>query len=146
MELKEVVMADLLRHINDLTQSPYMHILFWFIVADILLGYFKAFKTKKFDSRTGTMGILRHILVFSVMTLAGTYLRYFGLIHVSIGLCSFFILNYVGSLMESWETAGLPFPEYLKPYINQLKKDQQSKLVNTLKVYKIEVISKDENN
>lgn len=142
--LRPVLFEELMKHASDLSRSPYMHILFWVIVADVFLGYFKAFKTRKFDSRTGTMGMLRHILVFAVMTLAGTYLRYFGQLNISVGLCSFFILNYVGSLMESWETAGLPFPDWLRPYINQLKKDADRRVVKTLQVDKIEVTEKDQ--
>ena len=30
--------------------------------------------------------------------------------------------------MENWEALGLPFPEALKPYINQMRRNQENKI------------------
>ena len=30
--------------------------------------------------------------------------------------------------MENWEALGLPFPEAMKPYINQMRKNQENKI------------------
>ena len=46
-------------------------------------------------------------------------------------------------MIENWEMIGLAFPEFLKPYINQIKKDNARKigqlLVNIDQKDKIEV-------
>ena len=30
--------------------------------------------------------------------------------------------------MENWEALGLPFPEAMKPYINQMRRNQENKI------------------
>ena len=30
--------------------------------------------------------------------------------------------------MENWEALGLPFPEAMRPYINQMRKNQENKI------------------
>lgn len=115
-------------HLQALTKSPYIQILFWIIMFDILSGYIKAFKLKTFDSKTSTNGLLRHILVFSVVTFTALYARALGHREIGITTCLFFMMSYVGSLLENWEALGLPFPEALKPYINQMRKQQEKKI------------------
>lgn len=115
-------------HLQALTKSPYIQILFWIIMFDIMSGYIKAFKLKTFDSKTSTNGLLRHILVFSVVTFTALYARALGHREIGITTCLFFMMSYVGSLLENWEALGLPFPEALKPYINQMRKQQENKI------------------
>jgi hypothetical protein len=91
-------------------------------------GYMKAFKLKRFDSKTSTNGLLRHILVFLVVTFTALYARALGHREVGITTCLFFTMSYVGSLLENWEALGLPFPDSLKPYINQMRKQQEKKI------------------
>ena len=115
-------------HLQALTKSPYIQILFWIIMFDIMSGYIKAFKLKTFDSKTSTNGLLRHILVFSVVTFTALYARALGHREIGITTCLFFMMSYVGSLLENWEALGLPFPEALKPYINQMRNQQEKKI------------------
>lgn len=115
-------------HLEALTKSPYIQILFWIIIFDIMSGYIKAFKLKTFDSKTSTNGLLRHVLVFLVVTFTALYARALGHREVGITTCLFFTMSYVGSLLENWEALGLPFPEPLKPYINQMRKQQEKKI------------------
>ncbi|WP_423984028.1 phage holin family protein [Granulicatella adiacens] len=115
-------------HLHALTKSPYIQILFWLIMFDIMSGYIKAFKLKQFDSKTSTNGLLRHILVFSVVTFTALYARALGHREIGITTCLFFTMSYVGSLLENWEALGLPFPDALKPYINQMRKQQEKKI------------------
>ena len=52
--------------------------------------------------------------------------------------------------MENWEALGLPFPDAMKPYINQIKKDNARKLgqllVNVDQKDKIEIEVKEKDN
>ena len=117
----------LVDHLQSLFKSPYIQILFWIVCFDIISGYIKAFKLKKFDSKTSTNGLLRHFLVMLVVMIVALYARALNHREIGITTCLFFIMSYVGSLMENWEALGLPFPEALRPYINQMRKNQDKK-------------------
>ena len=115
-------------HLQSLFKSPYIQILLWLVFFDIVSGYIKAFKLKKFDSKTSTNGLLRHFLVVAVVMVIALYARTLGHREIGITACLFFIASYIGSLMENWEALGLPFPEALRPYINQMRKNQEDKI------------------
>ena len=139
-------MADLeikllVEHLQSLFKSPYIQILFWMVFFDILSGYIKAFKLKRFDSKTSTNGLLRHVLVISVVMIVSLYARALNHREIGITTCLFFIMSYVGSLMENWEALGLPFPEALRPYINQMRKNQEQKFQ---KIIEIEIEKKED--
>lgn len=115
-------------HLQSLFKSPYIQILLWLVFFDIVSGYIKAFKLKKFDSKTSTNGLLRHFLVVAVVMVIALYARVLDHREIGITACLFFIISYIGSLMENWEALGLPFPEALRPYINQMRKNQEIKI------------------
>lgn len=140
------MMADLeikllVDHLQSLFKSPYIQILFWIVCFDIISGYIKAFKLKKFDSKTSTNGLLRHFLVMLVVMIVSLYARALNHREIGITTCLFFIMSYVGSLMENWEALGLPFPESLRPYINQMRKNQDKKFK---KIIEIEIEKKED--
>lgn len=135
----EMTAEILFNHLRSLAHSPYMQILIWLMVVDIASGYAKAFKLRKFDSKVGTNGLIRHFLVVTVMVLIGTYARALGFNHVSITACSFFIANYAISVVENWEALGLPLPDMIKPFFSQMRKNSETKLASELKVDKLEV-------
>jgi toxin secretion/phage lysis holin len=140
------MMADLefkllVDHLQSLFKSPYVQILFWLVCFDIVSGYIKAFKLKTFDSKTSTNGLLRHFLVISVVMIVALYARALNHREIGITTCLFFIMSYVGSLMENWEALGLPFPEALRPYINQMRKTQDKKFK---KIIEIEIEKKED--
>lgn len=140
------MMADLeikllVDHLQSLLKSPYIQILFWIVCFDIVSGYIKAFKLKKFDSKTSTNGLLRHFLVMLVVMIVSLYARALNHREIGITTCLFFIMSYVGSLMENWEALGLPFPEALRPYINQMRKNQDKKFQ---KIIEIEIEKKED--
>lgn len=132
-------MEILLKGFNEVIHSPYVHVFSILMIFDIFTGYIKAFKIKKWDSHTGTMGLLKHATVLCSILFIGTYARALGYSTISIGWCSFFIFNYLGSLLENWEAINIAFPEWLKPYINQMKKQNNNRVVGTLKIEDIEV-------
>lgn len=142
IELTTEILIENLRH---LIHSPYTHVLFWLMMIDILSGYAKAFKLKKFDSKIGTNGLIRHAIVIMVMVLIGTYSRTLGYPRVSISACIFLITNYAFSVVENWEALGLPFPPSLKPFFSQMRKNSDTVLAKNLKVdmLKVEEIDSD---
>ena len=64
--MQDLAFHELIEHLKNLSYSPYIHFFFWLMVLDIVTGYIKAFKTKRFDSKIGTMGLIRHFIVFAV--------------------------------------------------------------------------------
>ena len=141
--MQDLAFHELLEHLKNLSYSPYIHFFFWLMVLDIVTGYIKAFKTKRFDSKIGTMGLIRHFIVFLVILLVAMYARSLGFRSFGIAWTMFFSFNYLFSVIENWEMIGLAFPEFLKPYINQIKKDNARKigqlLVNIDQKDKVEV-------
>lgn len=115
-------------HLQGLMRSPYMQILFWLIAFDIVSGYIKAFKLKRFDSKTSTNGLLRHAFVCAVVIVIAMYARALGHREIGVTSCLFFIFSYSVSLCENWEALGLPFPESLKPYLQTMRQQQESKI------------------
>lgn len=115
-------------HLEGLMRSPYIQILIWLICFDVVSGYIKAFKLKRFDSKTSTNGLLRHALVCAVVIVIAIYARAFGHREIGVTTCLFFIFSYAVSLAENWEALGLPFPESLKPYLKTMRKQQEIKL------------------
>nr|DAU01476.1 MAG TPA: holin [Caudoviricetes sp.] len=148
--MQDFMRGELVGHLRNLSHSPYIHIFFWLMVLDIVTGYVKAFKTKRFDSKIGTMGLIRHFVVFTVIMLVAMYSRALGVRPFGIWWTAFFIANYLGSVLENWEAIGWAFPEFLKPYINQIKKDNARKLgqllVNVDQKDKIEIEVKEKDN
>ena len=115
-------------HLQGLMRSPYMQILFWLIAFDIVSGYIKAFKLKRFDSKTSTNGLLRHAFVCAVVIVIAMYARALGHREIGVTSCLFFIFSYSVSLCENWEALGLPFPESLKSYLKTMRQQQESKI------------------
>ena len=148
--MQDFVWSELIGHLKSLSHSPYIHIFGWLMVLDIVTGYVKAFKTKRFDSKIGTMGLIRHFVVFVVIMLVAMYSRALGVRTFGIGWTMLFIINYLGSVLENWESIGWAFPEFLKPYINQIKKDNAKKLgqllVNVDQKDKVEIEIKEKEN
>lgn len=91
-------------------------------------GYIKAFKLKRFDSKTSTNGLLRHALVCAVVIVTAMYARALGHREIGVTTCLFFIFSYAVSLAENWEALGLPFPEALKPYLKTMRQQQENKI------------------
>lgn len=136
-----VALTDLFFNMKDVFESPYFQAFLFLLVIDILTGYSKAFKTKKFDSKIGTNGLLRHMVVTVTIISVGVFARIFNYQMISIGYCLFFIANYSYSILENWEVLGWAFPEWLKPFVNQMKKQNDQKVAGVLKVDTLKVVN-----
>lgn len=120
--LPDIHPGQLAHELQGLTASPYVHIFVFLMFLDIITGYIKAFKLNRFDSKVGTMGFLRHIVVFLTIVFIGMYSRALGVRPFGIAWCLFFISTYAYSVLENWEVLGWGFPKWLKKYVNQMKK------------------------
>ncbi|WP_203263688.1 phage holin family protein [Streptococcus uberis] len=129
-----VALTDLFHNMKDVFQSPVFQFFIFLLVVDILTGYSKAFKTKKFDSKIGTNGMLRHLMVTITIIAVGVFARVLNYQLVSVSYCMFYIWTYAYSILENWEVLGWGFPPQLKPFVNQMKKQSEQKVVDVLEV------------
>lgn len=136
-----VPLTDLFFNMKDVFESPFFQAFLFLLVIDILTGYSKAFKTKKFDSKIGTNGMLRHLVVTVSIIAVGVFARIFDFQIVSISYCMFFVWTYIYSILENWEVLGWAFPEQLKPFVNQMKKQNEQKVADVLKVDTLKVVN-----
>ena len=120
--------------LQGLTASPYVHAFVFLMFLDIITGYAKAIKTKQFDSKTGTLGLLRHTVVFITIIVVGAYSRALGVRPFGIAWCMFFVTNYAYSVLENWEVLRWGFPKWLKKYVNQVRKANDSKFAELVGV------------
>lgn len=136
-----VALTDLFHNMKDVFQSPVFQFFIFLLVVDILTGYSKAFKTKKFDSKIGTNGMLRHLMVTITIIAVGVFARVFDYQLVSVSYCMFYIWTYAYSILENWEVLGWGFPPQLKPFVNQMKKQSDQKVADVLKVDTLKVVN-----
>ncbi|MFI3632816.1 phage holin family protein [Streptococcus parauberis] len=136
-----IALTDLLKNMMDVFESPFFIVFMSLLFIDILTGYSKAIKTKKFDSKIGTNGLLRHLVVTMSIIMVGVIARIFNAQQVSIIYCLSFIWNYGYSILENWEVLGWYFPEQLKPFVNQMKKQNEQKVADVLKVDTLKVVN-----
>lgn len=129
-----IALTDLFVNMKDVFESPYFQAFLFLLIIDILTGYSKAFKTKKFDSKIGTNGMLRHLMVTITIIAVGVFARVFNYQLVSVSYCMFYIWTYAYSILENWEVLGWGFPPQLKPFVNQMKKQSEQKVVDVLEV------------
>lgn len=132
--LHDVHGSQLGHELIGLISSPYIHIFVFLMFLDIITGYIKAFKLNRFDSKVGTMGFLRHIVVFLTIIFIGMYSRALGVRPFGIAWCLFFISTYAYSVLENWEVLGWGFPKWLKQYVNQMKKANDSEFAKIVGV------------
>lgn len=127
-----------LEHLRDVTEEPLIHFLFWVIIFEVLTGVLLAIKQKRWTSKIGVAGLLKHGLVFCFVVVVMNYADLLGYRTVGDGMTLGFLFNYAGSLLETWERSGIWFPEAIKPYINTLRRQQEHRL-SKLTIDKLEI-------
>ena len=91
MVILDVELHVLKMHLEGLMLRPYIQILIWLICFDVVSGYIKAFKLKRFDSKTSTNGLLRHALVCAVVIVTAMYARAFGHREIGVQMLIFYL-------------------------------------------------------
>ena len=119
--MKTVTINELRAFAYVLSTSFLFHVLLIIIFLDILTGYAKAIKTKSLNSKIGTNGIIRHIIVLIIQTIVGIYSRVLGFEFISYTLGIFFVGNYGLSFLENLDAIGVPFPKEFRAYFEQMR-------------------------
>lgn len=99
--------------------NQYLHVLLIVIVIDITTGFVKAIVKGEADSSVGIKGLLKHTLVAITTILITFCLPIFNLGYINNSLITFFILQYLVSIMENWVQLNLPIPKVLYKMIKE---------------------------
>lgn len=127
-----------LEHLQETTAEPLIHFLFWVILFEVLTGVLLAIRQKRWTSKISSAGLFKHGLIFCFVLVAMNYADLLGYRTIGEGLTLAFLLNYAGSLLETWERSGIWFPEAIKPYINTMRRQQEHRL-DKLTISKLEI-------
>ncbi|QUY64301.1 phage holin family protein [Helcococcus kunzii] len=122
--MKTITFMELKEYALILSQSFLYHALLIIILLDVLTGYAKAIKNKKLNSKVGTNGIIRHLIVIIIQTIVGIYSRALGFDFISQAVAISFIGNYGLSFLENLEAIGVPFNKSFKKYFEQMKEKE----------------------
>ncbi|MFL8888702.1 phage holin family protein [Helcococcus kunzii] len=127
--MKTITFMELKEHALVLSRSFLYHALLIIILLDVLTGYAKAIKNKKLNSKVGTNGIIRHLIVIIIQTIVGIYSRALGFDFISQAVAISFIGNYGLSFLENLEAIGVPFNRSFKKYFEQMR-DKEINVTN----------------
>ena len=108
-------------HAKDLTTSPFFQIFVMLVFFDVMTGVTKAIKNKQLNSKISTAGLIKHVLIISLLFFIGVYARALNQVVFSIVVYSAFIGSYGLSLLENLEAIGVWFPEWFKEIFKQMR-------------------------
>lgn len=113
----------LLEACKEMLQNWYIHVFIWTVVLDIITGLAKVLssKNKKTDSTKGLIGLIKHLLVVILVTVAYPYLYVVGLKEVATTFVVFYIAMYAISIIENFGQLGIPFPDFVTERFKKLK-------------------------
>ena len=94
------------------------------ILMDIVTGKTKAFKFGDVDSSIGTNGLIKHSLIIIINVLVGVFALIIQVDYLGYLFISFYILEYVTSIVENLDAIGVPFPDSFRRYFRRLKEEQ----------------------
>ena len=102
------------------------------LVIDILTGNGLALYQRKWNSKTGINGTIRHVTLFTVITLLLPTISYVsGISHVANGVMIYVITQYTISILENLNGMGINLNESFTKYFEFLspenKTDKQDK-------------------
>lgn len=118
--MEEITIEMLLTAYRRILTVPLYHWFLFTVFADILVGTCKAMKMGTWDSRAGADGLRKHIIVLILVLFICPYLKLMGLQGFSLSILVFYIAIYAGSIMESLDVIGVPFPEFIKKFFNRM--------------------------
>lgn len=91
------------------------------ILIDIFTGFIKSFKKDSTSSTTALLGILKHMLVVSLIFLISIYFPLLEYGWVAEGFIIYTISSYGISIAENWALLGLPMPYFVKDMLVKVR-------------------------
>lgn len=111
----------LLEEFKNMISNTFIHIFVWAVLGDIVTGLCKGFFVKEGNSTKGLLGLVKHLLVVCLVSIAYPYLKIMGLESVATGFVLFYIAVYGISIIENLGQLGVPFPSWVKEHFSKLK-------------------------
>lgn len=111
----------LLLEFKNLLNNVYIHIFVWIVLLDIATGIVKGLANKDGNSTKGLLGLIKHLLVIVLVSIAYPYLRVLGFGVIGDGFVLAYIAIYALSCTENWGQLGLPLPDFVKDRLTKIK-------------------------
>lgn len=102
---------------RKMVDNPFMEAFLLAVLADMFLGFFKAFfpkAKKKVDSTTGLQGAIKHLAIMILILFSYPLIDAVGFTSIANTVLVFYIGQYGVSIMENLEVMGVPFPDFIK--------------------------------
>ncbi|MGM0259361.1 phage holin family protein [Enterococcus sp. AZ102] len=117
----------LLNEFKNLLSNVYIQIFLWAVFIDIVTGLAKAFTGKSAHSTKGLQGLIKHLLVVILVTIAYPYLKILGLESFATAFVWFYVAIYGISIVENLDQLGIKVPNFVKQRLEKIKDDTEDK-------------------
>lgn len=111
---------------RKMVDNPFMEAFLLAVLADMFLGFFKAFfpkAKKKVDSTTGLQGAIKHLAIMILILFTYPLIDALGFTSIANAALVFYIGQYGVSIMENLEVMGIPFPDFVKSRFKKMAID-----------------------
>ncbi|MGF3141249.1 phage holin family protein [Facklamia sp. P13064] len=122
MEL-QFELEKLIEQYQAINHNLYIIIFVWFVVADFVTGYAKSFLGEVANSTKGLQGLIKHLLVVSLVLSVYPVLSVLGFKSIATSFVVFYIATYGISVIENLGQAGVPLPNFVSQYFDKLNRE-----------------------
>jgi len=112
---------------RKMVDNPFMEAFLLAVLADMFLGFFKAFfpkAKKKVDSTTGLQGAIKHLAIMILILFIYPFIDAVGYGTIANTVLVFYVGQYGISIMENLEVMGIPFPNFIKERFEKMAVDK----------------------
>jgi len=103
------------------------YVLVFVVVCDYITGAYCALRKKQFNYKVGLDGIAKKIFIFIIVSIGividAKILERGAILQTSFSM--FYIANELISITENAEKTGLPIPQKLKKFIEEIRKEDE---------------------
>lgn len=113
---------------RKMVDNPFMEAFLLVVLADMFLGFFKAFfpnAKKKVDSTTGLQGAIKHLAIMILILFSYPLIDAVGFTSIANAVLVFYIGQYGVSIMENLAVMGIPFPDFIKGKFKKMAIDDE---------------------
>ena len=119
---------------KEITQVPIYHIFIGLVIADVVTGTIKGFVNKQANSTKGLLGILKHLMVVTLVLTVTPYLVMLKQDLIADSFIIFFISQYGISFVENWGQIGLPMPNFVQQYFEKINRNKEEIKLEDVKI------------
>lgn len=117
---------EILKSFQELGNDRLFLIFIMVIFLDIVTGKSLAFKTKEYNSYSGTHGLIKHVIILLLQITVSISGNLIGYVSMGYSLCVFFIMDYMVSIYANAVLLGIHLPD-----IKLIEKEIEEKLKST---------------